>query len=268
MRVEHNPMLCEEANNLNISLLHFLHGELDSSWRGGSETILCSHLYYITKGSATIICNYDIRLEMKAGNWYLLPPGTSVRYWCNDFMEEFAFHFKLCNIEHSDLLFHAGGPYELPIDEDISEVLFELLNDSSLTCAISLQNIIYSKILDFIKTYDIKLNQPKLSPCISKSIAYINKNLTMQISAKELSENAFVSKSTLEKLFRKELHVSVREYIFDAVMLKASQLLRNSDMSIHDIGESLGFCDQFYFSKRFREKFKKSPREFRTSPII
>ena len=268
MRVNHNPVLCDKANKLNISLIHFLHGELDSSWRGGSETILNSHLYYIMKGSATIICNGDTHLEMKAGNWYLLPTGTSVKYWCDDFMEEFAFHFKLCDIDHSDLLSRAGRPYELPIKKDISDILFSLLEKESTASAIELQNIVFSELLDFIDTYNIKLNQPKLSPCVSKSIAYITKNLSIQLSATDLSKYAFVSKSTLEKCFRLELGFSVHEYIFDAVMLKASELLRNSSMTIRDISESLGFCDQFYFSNQFKKKFRKSPRNFRNSPII
>lgn len=268
MKVEQNPLLCKEANKLNISLFYFLHATLDSSWRGGSETILCSHLYYITKGSATVVCNNNTTLTMEAGNWYLLPTGTSVKYWCDDFMEEFAFHFKLCNNDHADLLFRTPGPYTLPIEEDITKILFALLESNTSTNAIKLQNIIYSKLIDFIETCNITFNQPKLSPCVSKSISYINKNLSIQISATELSEKFFVSKSTVEKCFRKELGISVHEYLSDAVMLKASELLRNTNMPIHDISEDLGFCDQFYFSKQFKKKFGKSPRDFRNSPAI
>lgn len=268
MKVDQNPALCEEANKLNLSFFHFVHANLDSNWKGGTETILCSQLYYIRRGSATVICNDDTHLTMKAGNWYLLPTGTSVKYWCNDFMEEFAFHFKLCNIDHSDLLFRAPGPYCLPIAEDITDRLFKLLESSSQASAIELRGILFSELCRFITEFDIDLNRQKLSPCVSKSISYINRNLSMKISVEELAKHAYVSKSTLGKYFRRELAVSVNEYISDAVMLKASQLLRNSKMSVHDISEALGFCDQFYFSKCFKDKFKKSPKEFRNSPNI
>ncbi len=265
MSVDHNPTLCEEANKLNLSLFYFLHANLASWWKGGAESILCSQLYYIVKGSATVICNGDTTLTMEEGKWYLLPTGTSVKYWCDDFMEEFAFHFKLCNIDHTDLLSRVSGPYTLPIDEDITELLFSLMNSTSTADAIKLQNIIYLKLLDFIDAYDIKLNQPKLSTCVSSTLSHINNNLSIQLSTEALAEHAFVSKSTLEKHFRQELGLSVHEYLSNEVLFKASQLLRNSDMSIHDISEALGFCDQFYFSKRFKEKFGKSPKDFRIS---
>lgn len=268
MRVDQNPELCTESNRLNLSLFHFVHANLGTWWKGDTQTILCTHLYYITKGSATVICNGDTHLTMEGGNWYLLPTGTSVKYWCDDFMEEFAFHFKLCNIDHTDLLFRATGPFSLPIEEDISEKLSKLLENSSSRSAIELQSILFSTLLRFICEFNLNLNHQELSSCVSKSISYINENLSVQISISELAKHAYVSKSTLGKCFKRELGVSVNEYISDAVMLKASQLLRNSTMSIRDISDTLGFCDQFYFSKCFKERFRKSPRDFRNSPII
>lgn len=268
MKVDHNPALCEEANGINLHLIHCVHAHLGTWWKGDTQTILCTHLYYITEGSASIICNGETPLEMKGGNWYLLPTGTSVKYWCDDFMEEFAFHFKLCNIDHTDLLFHTNGPFSLPIEKDISEKLFELLESTSPSSAIELKSILFSEIFRFINGFNIDLNLQKLSPCVSKAISYISENLSAQISVTELARHAYVSKSTLGKCFKRELGVSVNEYISDAVMLKASQLLRNSKMSVHEISEILGFCDQFYFSKRFKEKFRKSPKDFRSSSAI
>lgn len=268
MKVDQNPALCEETNQLNLTLIHFVHANLGTWWKGDTQTILCTHLYYITKGSATVICNGDTHLTMEGGNWYLLPTGTSVKYWCDDFMEEFAFHFKLCNIDHTDLLFRTDGPYHLPIEEDITDRLSQLLERDSPSAAIELHGMLFSTLCRFINKFNIDLNRQKLSPCISKAISYINKNLSSQISVSELAKHAYVSKSTLGKCFKRELGVSVNEYISDAVMLKASQLLRNSKMSVHEISESLGFCDQFYFSKRFKDKFRKSPKDFRNSPTI
>ena len=62
--------------------------------------------------------------------------------------------------------------------------------------------------------------------------------------------------------------MSVNEYIYDVVMSKAEYLLRAGDLSISEISERFGFYDQFYFSKRFREKFKRSPREYRKDKPI
>jgi len=268
MHVKENSFLCEEVSKTTFSLIHFVHAKLGTWWKGGTETILCTHLYYIKEGSATVICNGEQALTMKGGNWYLLPTGTSVKYWCDDFMEEYVFHFKLCNIDHTDLLFSVPEPLTLPIKKDISQRLLKLLESNSFSHTIELQSIVFSALCDFINEFDIDLKPPELAPCVLKAISYINRNLSMRLSVTELATRSFVSKSTLEKQFRKGLGISVNEYLFDAVILKASQLLRNSEMSIRDISESLGFCDQFYFSKRFKQKFKKSPKDYRNTPTI
>ena len=85
----------------------------------------------------------------------------------------------------------------------------------------------------------------------------------MQLTISEIAENTFISKSTLTKHFQKELSMSVNEYIYDLVMSGAEYMLATSDVSMQEISEKFGFYDQFYFSRRFKEKFGQSPREYR-----
>ena len=40
------------------------------------------------------------------------------------------------------------------------------------------------------------------------------------------------------------------------------------NLSALEISERLGFCDQFYFSRRFKEKYGSSPREYRKKTNI
>jgi len=53
-----------------------------------------------------------------------------------------------------------------------------------------------------------------------------------------------------------QYHMSLR-------MKQAAYLLTNSDMSIKEISSQLGFCSQYYFTKLFKEKMKKTPSKFR-----
>ena len=263
--IQLNPVLCEESNRIQLSLIHFGHATLGSWWKGSEQTLRCSQLYYIVKGSATIICNSNTTINMEAGNWYLLPTGTTVRYWCEDYMEEFYFHFKLCDIDQIDVLQNCSSPYILKISEDKAETFLNLISSQNPIDGIKLRKEVYSVLTDFIDTYNITFKKPKLSPCVAKSVLYIHNHLSMNVSVNEIAQNAYVSKSTLEKKFKEELQCSVHDYLLNTIMSEAAELLQKTKLSVGAISEKFGFCDQFYFSKRFKDKYEKSPKDFRNT---
>ena len=75
--------------------------------------------------------------------------------------------------------------------------------------------------------------------------------------------NFYKSKSTLTKHFRKEMQMSVQEYLSSIVLFEASRLLLKGEEKISHISERLGFSDQFYFSRCFKKAFGVTPREYR-----
>ena len=261
-----NPILCEEANRIRTTLIHFGHAVLGPWWKGKDVTLNCSQLYYIVKGSAKFVFNDNEILIMEEGNWYLLPSGLSVTYCCDDFMEEIYFHLKLCNIDWIDLLKNYPKPLQLPIKEDMTDFFLSLLNSNNSLDGYRLKQTIDSVLLSFIDNYNIEFKSKKLSPYISKALVYISNNLSMQLTVSEIVKNTFVSKSTLEAHFKQELGTSIHKYLLNTVMFEASQMLLKTNLSICAISERFGFCDQFHFSKQFKESFGKSPKEFRKSP--
>jgi AraC-like DNA-binding protein len=46
-------------------------------------------------------------------------------------------------------------------------------------------------------------------------------------------------------------------------MEKAQELLLMTDMRISQIAKEIGFADEGYFTRRFKQKFNYSPSEFR-----
>ncbi|MDY6397958.1 MAG: helix-turn-helix transcriptional regulator [Treponema sp.] len=52
-------------------------------------------------------------------------------------------------------------------------------------------------------------------------------------------------------------------YVSDARMEKARSLLKDNSLSIKEISAEVGFNDQNYFSRTFRNKFGMTPTEFR-----
>jgi AraC-like DNA-binding protein len=45
----------------------------------------------------------------------------------------------------------------------------------------------------------------------------------------------------------------------------AVELIHDSKLTIAEIAEKLGYCDQFHFSRQFKKALGKSPIQFRKS---
>ena len=90
----------------------------------------------------------------------------------------------------------------------------------------------------------------------------------MSLTIDELAAVACVSRSTLTKHFRAELSCSVGEYVTERVMAKAERMLLTTSLSVRETSELLGFSDQFYFSRIFKERFGVSPRMHRRLGLV
>ena len=101
------------------------------------------------------------------------------------------------------------------------------------------------------------------SPVIQKTIDYIRINLSVQLTAKEIAGQLYICESTLLKKFRKEVGVTLGSYIDDLIFFNAEKMLLKTKWSINQISETLGFCDQFYFSRRFKQKYGQTPLDYR-----
>ncbi|MBE6942570.1 MAG: helix-turn-helix transcriptional regulator [Ruminococcaceae bacterium] len=264
MYVSANPSLLKPVNRLNLEILTFGYAGVDPDWFGNVVSPVYSRLYYITDGAFTIWTDQSEKMRLGKGHWYLIPSGYSFDYECGETMEHFYFHVKLCDFDGTDLLRNCAVPLCLTPEKAVDCDFFKKCLDSNrLTDGLLLRQAVFDVLISFIDTYQIPIDAQDYSYCIFKALVYIKQNLSMQLSIAEIAENIFVSKSTLTKHFQKELHMSVNEYICNTIMADAERLLMTSNISIHDLALKFGYTDQLYFSRRFKEKFGKSPREYR-----
>lgn len=86
-----------------------------------------------------------------------------------------------------------------------------------------------------------------------------NPNFDAQI----LAENMEVSYSTLFRRIKKETDISATQFIRDTRLSKSVELLRESELSIDEIGTSVGFNSSSYFVRSFKKKYSQTPSEYR-----
>ena len=98
--------------------------------------------------------------------------------------------------------------------------------------------------------------------------ASILKNLdNTQYTIDNLCEDCFVSRSQLHRRIKEETSLSTSHYIRKVKLLKAKELLSDSNFTISEIAYASGFTSPQTLSRYFSAAFNESPSQFRSSRI-
>jgi AraC-like DNA-binding protein len=82
-------------------------------------------------------------------------------------------------------------------------------------------------------------------------------------SVEQLANQLNISRVQLYRKIKAILDINVSDYIQNFRLEKAKVLINDSNLSITEIGYSVGFSSPGYFSKSFKNKFGKTPKYFR-----
>lgn len=258
-----NKELCNAANGLKLNILTFGHARITTGWRGTSVSRSYSFLYFVYRGGCVIKGEMG-EVRLSENNWYLIPSGCNFEYYCEDKMEHIYFHIELVGADRLDAFRHIKEPISYSADE-IPEELFDIVQGKKdLASIIAVRMRIYKALHKILTENNISLEAPPLSECVNLAIKYIQSNRTAALTTSEIAASAFVSKSKLTKQFRRELSMSVQEYLYNILLSEATRLLINTELAVSEISERLGFSDQFYFSRKFKQKYGLSPRAYKT----
>ncbi|MEE9368353.1 MAG: AraC family transcriptional regulator [Pontiella sp.] len=89
---------------------------------------------------------------------------------------------------------------------------------------------------------------------VDQACEILQNNLHQSMDIKELAANLYVSYSWFRKVFKVQPGEAPSEYHLNRRIQKSIDLLRNTDLSIRNISEELGFKSQNHFSALFKRK--------------
>jgi AraC-like DNA-binding protein/ligand-binding sensor protein len=120
-----------------------------------------------------------------------------------------------------------------------------------------------SRILSSFTQMVFSTKEIKHIDVIQKVVSYINSNYMNKISLDDIAKEGFLSSSYLSKLFKSEMKMNLSTYINNVRVEKSKLLLLDDSLSIMDVAMMVGFEEQSYFSKVFRNVTGVSPGKFR-----
>lgn len=110
-----------------------------------------------------------------------------------------------------------------------------------------------------------RLNHQTYSPIIQKIIAYIETDVSTDLSLKTFAKYLNVNASYLSTLFSKEVGIPLSEYVNKTRIFHSKKLLLGTDWPIKNIAEQCGFSDTHYFTRVFKNFEGTTPNAYRKS---
>ena len=157
----------------------------------------------------------------------------------------------------------------LPLPKGHIGNLLNLCKNNSIRNILQIKTIVLSDVLKIFETENIALESIFThSDYVKNTIAYIQDNLCANLTAQILADKNHICVPTLNNYFKKEIGKTVSQYIDEMLIIKSQQYLLFTKLSLAEISEKLGFCDQFYFTRKFKEKCGKTPSSYRKETLI
>lgn len=251
--------------NINLHILHAEHSCVGNEWYAKNISSPFSRVYIVSEGSGKLTFP-EGSVDMRAGFVYVIPAGLPFSCECTHSVTFDFFHISVPTPNGYDLMERLSHHIEFS-DEAAVSAMSSLIKQKTLDKLFEIKSYLYqvlSRCSEEIDNADIQ----KHSAFVSDVMNYIDNNLSFSLTTESIAMNLLVSAAKIRKVFRNETGVPIGRYIRDRVLLSAEVKLRCTALSVKEISDSLGFVDQFYFSRCFSKKYGLSPSKYRAQCLI
>lgn len=272
-------------NGLCIKMLGIFFMDHGTEWSVKKHRHSFYECHYVTEGCTLININ-DVEYEVKAGQFYVLQPGTYHSHRQSEGTSHIGFvfrwealknNFNNMNIQYSYSTGELADSFvNIPhgIIEDNGELVCNMLEVMKLAqsgSTVPLLQIAYLKlVMNLASTYHVAVKEGTLknqkfidNSIVSIAMGIIEENYNQDIDVNDIANSVHLSYSHLSRLFKKYLGEPVNQYINTVRIRKAQYLLKCSDTDIGIIAAEVGFQSEHYFSNVFKKVNGISPGSYR-----
>lgn len=98
---------------------------------------------------------------------------------------------------------------------------------------------------------------------VNQAKNYLTLHYTENINFQTLADSLNVSSNHLSMLYKRETGETLKDYLINLRMEKAKKMLLATTLQISDISREVGYDNEHYFSRIFKQKIGMSPSSFR-----
>lgn len=273
--VEENRKQSFKKNKLeNVELSIYNCGwqncEPEYTWGPGIRDHYLIHL--VTEGKGTY-CIENNEFSVSAGDLFFAKPNQLIRY-TSDTKEPWEYYWVGYNGSNaSKLSQYLPFTNEFPVHQckDIlkaKELLISIFSSRGpqMQDEAKMTGYLYLFISFLMQqTQQNKIVTPSSGQeYVTSAIKYIQFNYSHNINVDNIADAVGISRSHLYRVFMSNVGQSPIEYLTSFRINEACKLLKTSTLSIAEIAYSVGFLDQFYFSRVFKKSVGIPPSQYQS----
>ncbi|CAM2944544.1 helix-turn-helix domain-containing protein [Hathewaya histolytica] len=140
-----------------------------------------------------------------------------------------------------------GDDYDEYIEETMIELLYHLINN--------FHYLMYEK--EELRENEVQLER------YHRIIKYIYNNYDSKITLQDIAKKEFLSSHYLSHEIKNTMGLSFKEFVNLTRVEESIKLLLDTDMTISEISQEVGFSHSRYYNKNFKIHYKMTPMQFR-----
>lgn len=98
---------------------------------------------------------------------------------------------------------------------------------------------------------------------IETLVSFIHQNYAEKVNLDDIANAAHISKGECCRIFKRLYHMTPFQYLVLYRLNRSIELLTDTDYSIAQIAQHVGFCSSSYYTKCFRKEFNCVPHKYR-----
>lgn len=260
--ITRNHHLGRFLNQLSIEILdhgYFVGGR---QWNQYNVVSPFSRIYYMVADAGWLETEHG-RIDLVPGAMYLIPANTRVNLRTDERIEKMYFHVN-CRFASTDILDGLNRCYTLPLPADMLQLLVSAYQGSGLESLMMFKGLAYMTLATFMQERLPDLSgRLALASQYQTLYAHVEANLSAGLSAPDVCSALGLSYESERRQFRRDNGITLHQYIQGRLIQKAALELLMTNSTIQEVAGRLGFQDEFYFSRLFKQKMEYSPREYR-----
>lgn len=223
----------------------------------------------ITGGGGYYQVNGGERHLVEHGSWFCLYPGAVFNYGPHKdgYWDEYYFTMEGSRVAEwlENWLLDPDLVKQADIDETYihkMELMFMLI-DSGVPSNLDRASMMLESFLYELVAQGDQSEAGNRGSQVVKIIDDISRSMHLSQEPADMAARYHISVSTLRRIIHEYTGYPLNEFLHRLKVAEAKNILLNSELSVKEVGESLGYKDTFYFSRVFKRITGHSPRNYR-----
>ncbi|MFB9279509.1 AraC family transcriptional regulator [Cohnella cellulosilytica] len=249
--------------------------ELDSLWiklvdaewipRGRIKPRLVDSHAVLTVKQGRGRLTIDLRdCRADAGVSYLVSPGQTIaaRPDGDEAFSLYLVRFRARREDGSEACFPASG--ELAPQETTAascETLLQYWTEGGPLERFRAQAVLQEWLYALLKPVP-RVSSPNSRTALERTKSYIDGHYHENLTIEQLARIAELSPKYYVDLFKKTYGLSTIDYVTEARLNQAKRMIAQSDMKLSDVAHQVGYQDEFYFSRKFKQTTGLTPSAY------